>query len=87
VIYGPKYLNWLNLYWLGWLLAFLGMEIWALADNARYTLSETVWSLEGLNTRQPFDFPMWTATHWAVAIAIWLLFLWLSLHLPFGLLR
>lgn len=80
-------LNWLNLYWLGWLLAFLGMEAWALAVNTRYTLSETVWSIEGLNKTQPFDFAMWTGTHWAIAVTVWLLFLWLSLHLPFGLLR
>jgi len=87
VTYSPGLLGWLNLYWLGWLLAFLGMESWALAVNARDTLSETVWSLEGLNTGQPFDFGMWTATHWTIALTIWLLFLWLSVHLPFGLLR
>ena len=82
-------LGWLNLYWLGWLLAFLGMETWALAakGEARYTLSETVWSIEGLNKAQPFDFSLWTSTHWAIALTIWLLFLWLSLRLPFGLLR
>jgi hypothetical protein len=80
-------LNWLNLYWLGWILAFLGVEFWALATNARYTLSETVWSIEGLDKSQPFDFQMWTSTHWAIALTVWLLFLWLSLHLPFGLLR
>lgn len=82
-------LTWLNLYWLAWILSFLGMEFWALLSKgeARFTLSETVWSLEGLNKAQPFDFQMWTDTHWALAITVWLLFLWLSLHLPFGLLR
>jgi hypothetical protein len=85
----PKtyHLNWTSLYWLAWILAFLGPELYWLASNARYTLSETVWSIEGLNKAQPFDFPIWTATHWTVALTVWLLFLWLSLHLPFGLLR
>lgn len=80
-------LNLLSLYWLAWILAFLIPELYWLAVNARYTLSETVWSIEGLNKGQPFDFAMWTGTHWAVALTVWLLFLWLSLHLPFGLLR
>lgn len=80
-------LNWFSLYWLGWLLAFLIPELWAVFNNASWTLSEEYWSLESLNTNQPFDFAMWTATHWSLALLVWLLFLWLSLHLPFGLLR
>ena len=81
------HLNWFSLYWLGWLLAFLIPEIWALCTNAANTLSEEVWSLESLNTAQPYDFAMWTDTHWAIALLVWLLWLWLSLHFPFGLLR
>jgi hypothetical protein len=80
-------LNWISLYWLAWILLFLGPELYWLAVNAKYTLSETVWSIEGLNKSQPFDFAMWTSTHWVIAVTVWLLFLWLSLHLPFGLLR
>lgn len=74
-------------YWLAWVAAFLVPELYWIAVNHANTLSDEVWSLEGLNLRQPFDFPMWTATHWAVAVTVWLLFGWLSLHLPFGLLR
>lgn len=80
-------LTWFGLYWVGWLLAFLIPELYMVVTNPANTLSEEVWSLEGLNTHQPFDFAMWTGVHWAVAIVVWGLFLWLSLHLPFGLLR
>jgi len=81
------HLNWFSLYWLGWILAFLIPELYWLAVNSANTLSEEVWSIEGINMAQPFDFPMWTATHWTVALTVWVLFLWLSLHFPFGLLR
>lgn len=80
-------LDWFSFYWLAWILAFLGPELYWLAVNSRNTLSENIWSIEALNKAQPFDFPMWTATHWIVALMVWSLFLWLSLHFPFGLLR
>lgn len=81
------HLTWFSLYWLGWILAFLAPELYWLAVNSANTLSAETWALENLDKAQPFDFPMWTATHWGVALVVWLLFLWLSLHLPFGLLR
>lgn len=81
------HLNWFSFYWLAWLLAFLVPELWAVYVNPPDTLSETIWALENLNTAQPFDFAMWTDVHWVVASVVWLLFLWLSLHMPFGLLR
>jgi hypothetical protein len=81
------HLTWFSLYWLGWIVAFLVPELYWLAVNSANTLSEEVWSIEGLDKAQPFDFPMWTATHWGVALLVWGLFLWLSLHFPFGLLR
>jgi hypothetical protein len=80
-------LTWFTWYWLAWLLAFLVPELYWLFANPANTLSAEVWSFEGINLAQPFDFPMWTATHWSVAILVWLLFLWLSVHFPFGLLR
>ena len=80
-------LTWFSFYWLGWVLAFLIPELYWIAVNSANTLSEEIWSIEGLNKAQPFDFPMWTATHWGVALLVWTLFLWLSLHFPFGLLR
>jgi hypothetical protein len=78
--------TWFSLYWLGWLLAFLIPELYWIFNGAVNTLSDQVWSIEGLNRTQPFDIAMWSGTHWAVALVVWLLFLWLSLHLPFGLL-
>lgn len=82
-----RHLTLLNAYWALWLLAFIIPELWAVFANHNYTLSDTVWTLEGIDLRQPFDFPMWTATHWAIAGVVWGLFAWLSVHLPFGLLR
>ena len=81
------HLTWFSLYWLGWLIAFIVPELYWVFTNSANTLSSEVWSIEGLNLAQPFDFPMWSATHWSVAVLVWLLFLWLSLHFPFGLLR
>lgn len=74
-------------YWAAWVAAFLGPEMYWVFANARNTLSDTVWTIEGLRAGQPFDFAMWTDVHWAVAALVWALFLWLSLHIPFGLLR
>ena len=79
-------LNLLNAYWALWLLAFLVPELWAVFNAPRYTLSDTVWALEQVSFKQPFDFGMWTDVHWAIAALIWALLAWLSLHLPFGLL-
>jgi hypothetical protein len=81
------HLTWFSWYWLIWLLAFLVPELYWLYANPVNTLSDNVWSLEGINFAQPFDFPMWTSTHWGIAVLVWLLFAWLSLHFPFGLLR
>lgn len=81
------HLNWLNLYWAMWLVAFIVPELWAVFTAPRYTLSDTVWAIENLDFAKPFDFQMWTDVHWAIAGIVWGLFLWLSLHIPFGLLR
>jgi hypothetical protein len=81
------HLSWLNLYWALWLIAFLVPELWAVFTAPRYTLSDTVWAIENLDVKSPFDFQMWTDVHWALAALVWALFLWLSLHLPFGMLR
>lgn len=81
------HLTWLNLYWLLWILAFLGPEFWAISTAPRYTLSDTVWALENINFRNPYDFGAWGPVHWSLAILVWGLFAWLSYHLPFGGLR
>lgn len=78
----------MSIYWAIWFfVGFLGPELYFVATNPAGTLSDTVWAFEHLNISQPFDFRMWTTTHWAMAFTVWLLFLWLSLHLPFGLFR
>jgi hypothetical protein len=74
-------------YWAAWITAFLAPELYWLYTNPQYTLSRTVWSLEQLDLAQPWDFPMWTATHWLIASVVWLLFAWISVHIPFGFLR
>lgn len=74
-------------YWIVWLLAFLIPELYWVFTNPANTLSREYWSFEHLDLAQPFDFQVWSATHWGAAGLVWLLFLWLSLHLPFGLLR
>jgi len=76
-----------SFYWIAWLGFFLAPELYWVFNNPANTLSENYWRLENLNMTQPFDFGMWTATHWAAAMLVWVLFAWLSVHLPFGLLR
>jgi hypothetical protein len=75
-------------YWLIWAFGgFLGPELYALYTNSGNTLSWQAWRLEDLNPAHPFDMAMWTDVHWTVALLVWLLFLWLALHIPFGLLK
>lgn len=75
-------------YWVAWIaFGFLAPELYGLTVNTRDTLSWNTWGLEHLNFGHPFDFATWTPLHWATAIVIWLLFGWLSLHIPFALLR
>lgn len=83
----PFHVGFFTWYWALWILAFLVPELWWVLRNSQGTLSWSVWDLERLNLAQPFDFPMWTAVHWSVAVLVWGLFAWLSIHLPFGLLR
>ena len=74
-------------YWALWLAAFLVPELYWVVTNSQGTLSWSVWDLESVNMSQPFDFGMWTNMHWAISSAVWLLFIWLSLHIPFAILR
>lgn len=81
------YVTWFGLYWIGWLLAFLIPEFYWLWKNSANTLSEEVWGIEQLSLSRPFDLGIWTWEHWVLALLVWGLFGWLSLHFPFGLLR
>jgi len=74
-------------YWLGVLAAVAGPEVYWAAVNARNTISGEVWGLEHLDLAHPLDFAAWTPLHWAIAVVVWSLFAWLSVHLPFGWLR
>lgn len=81
------HLVWYDLVWAVWLAWFLGFELFAIFSGYHLgTLSDTVWTVEGLNRQKPFDIQMWSDVHWAIAALVWGLFGWLSLHLPFGLL-
>jgi hypothetical protein len=75
-------------YWIAWItFGFLIPELYGVAVNAKWTLSDNVWAFERLDIGHPFDFATWTPVHYACAIVVWLLFGWLSFHLPFGLAR
>ena len=75
-------------YWIAWLLAgFLVPELYGLLVNPAFTLSERTWAFEHIDHGHPFDFAEWTWLHWAVAIVVWGLAVWLSGHLPFRLWR
>jgi hypothetical protein len=75
-------------YWLAWLAAgFLVPELYGLVVNPGLTLSENVWHLEAVNAGHPFDMAAWRPLHWAVAVMVWGLAVWLSGHLPFEIWR
>lgn len=73
--------------WLAWLVFGVGYELYWLVVNTRNTLSDQTWAIEHVNLSRPFMLSDWTALHWIIAISLWLFFGWLSLHLPFGILR
>lgn len=74
-------------FWLSWVLVGAGVELYWLAVNTANTLSRQIWGAERLDFAHPLDFAGWTPLHWALAVAMWLFFGWLSLHFPFGWLR
>lgn len=72
-------------YWLAWCFAgFLIPELYGLFVNPGFTLSRNTWALEHLDFGHPFDFAEWSPMHWAVAVVVWGLAVWLSGHLPFA---
>ena len=74
-------------YWIFWLAAFIVPELWAVFAYKPDTLSDEVWGIEQLSLSHPYVFSQWTPAHWIAAIIVWGLFGWLSVHLPFGLLK
>ncbi len=74
-------------FWLLWALAGLGVELYWLSVNAANTLSRELWGVEQIDFKHPLDFAEWTPLHVLIAVTLWGLFAWLSVHLPFGWLR
>lgn len=74
-------------FWLTWMLTGAGVEIYWVFVRGANTLSRQIWGLEGLNISHPLDFAAWTWAHWAISLALWTFFAWLSVHFPFGWLR
>jgi len=75
-------------YWIIW--AFLGFgipEAYGLLLNVKDTLSWQFWGIERLNFRQPFDMADWTWLHFTISGVLLFGFLWLFLHLSFGIIR
>lgn len=73
--------------WLAWIAFGAIFEIFDLVYHIPWTLSRNTWAIEHLDMKHPLMFAEWTPLHWGIAIVLWSLFLWLSLHLPFGWLR
>lgn len=76
-------------YWLAWMIAgFLLPELYTIIWKVRLgPLSDNVWHWESLSFAHPFDMAIWTWQHWLLAILVWSLFAWLSVHLPYAQLR
>jgi hypothetical protein len=81
----PRTTWWTGYYGL-WLLFFLVPELYWVFVNPVNTLSDQWWALEHLDTSDPW-FTQWTPVHWVMFLLVFLLWSWLLLHLPFGLLR
>jgi hypothetical protein len=71
-------------FWLAWILAAFGVELYWLAVDTANTLSHQLWGIERLDLAHPLYLSEWTPLHWILALGIWGLFGWLSIHLPFG---
>lgn len=74
-------------FWLAWMLAGVGVELYWLFVNTANTLSRQVWGIEAIDFRHPLYFSEWTWQHIAISLSLWLFFGWLSIHFPFGYLR
>lgn len=79
-----------SLYWLclvgGFIAAFLPAELYALASgHHENTLSAQFWRLGDVVANQPIG--QWAPEHWAMAIIVTLLFVWLVVHFSLGWLR
>jgi hypothetical protein len=80
----------MKLYWTLWFLAsfvtFIIPEVWAIATNAKNTLSWTFWNLEKFNPGND-TLSSWTALHFLIGGVLGVLLVWLTGHLIFGMWR
>lgn len=75
-------------YWIVWVVLGFGIpETYGILRNVKDTLSWQFWGLEHLDFGHPFDFAEWTPVHYTVGIVLLIFFLWLFIHLTFGLVR
>ncbi len=74
-------------FWLAWIMTGAAVEIYWVSVASANTLSDQIWGAEGLDFAHPLDFASWLPLHWGIAITLWLLFGWLSVHFAFGWLR
>ena len=75
-------------YWVAWIFIGFGVpEAYWLVRNHLNTLSDQFWGLEHLDLGHPFDFAEWTPLHYILGVVLITFFLWLFLHLTFGLIR
>jgi hypothetical protein len=74
-------------FWLIWLMTAVVVELYWVITNTAYTLSNQIWGLEQIDLAHPLRFATWTPGHWIISVCLWSLFLWLSIHMPFGYLR
>lgn len=74
-------------FWVGWILAGTGVELYWVFVNTANTLSRQVWGAERLDFAHPLDLAEWTPLHIILTLCIWAFFAWLSVHFPFGWLK
>lgn len=74
-------------FWLAWALTGGIVEVYWVFAGAANTLSRQIWGMERLDLAHPLVFAEWTWLHYLIAVSLWGMFLWLSLHFPFGWLR
>lgn len=74
-------------FWLAYVHVGFAVELYWVFVNSANTMSAQIWGMEQLDVAHPLDLAEWTSLHWLISVTLWIFFLWLSLHFPFGYLR